>query len=109
MDFVRSLGADHVIDYTREDYTRRGPRYDYILDVWARRSFLAPRKALKPGGRYAMAGGSTGAIFEGLLLGPLVVARRSAQGRPRPLVEAVRPGPTSPSSPGCSRRARSGR
>ncbi len=45
---------------------------DYILDVWARRSFLAPRKALKPGGRYAMAGGSMGAIFEGLLLGPLM-------------------------------------
>ena len=70
MDFVRSLGADHVIDYTREDYTRLGQRYDYILDVWARRSFLAPRKVLKPGGRYAMAGGSMGAIFEGLLLGP---------------------------------------
>jgi NADPH:quinone reductase-like Zn-dependent oxidoreductase len=72
VDFVRSLGADHVIDYTREDYTRQGQRYDYILDVWAKRSFLAPRKALRPGGRYAIAGGSTGAIFEGLLLGPLM-------------------------------------
>ncbi len=72
MDFVRSLGADHVIDHTRDDYTRLGPRYDYILDVWAKRSFLAPRRALKPGGRYAMAGGSTGAIVEGLLLGPLM-------------------------------------
>ena len=70
VEFVRSLGADHVIDYTVEDYTRMGPRYDYILDVWAKRSFLAPRRALRPGGRYAMAGGSTGAIFEGLLLGP---------------------------------------
>ncbi len=72
VEFVRSLGADHVIDYTQEDYTRQGARYDYILDVWAKRSLLAPRKALKPGGRYAMAGGSIGAIFEGLLLGPLV-------------------------------------
>jgi NADPH:quinone reductase-like Zn-dependent oxidoreductase len=72
MDFVRSLGADHVIDYTQDDYTRMGLRYDYILDVWARRSFLAPRRALKRGGIYAIAGGTTGAIFEGLLLGPVV-------------------------------------
>jgi NADPH:quinone reductase-like Zn-dependent oxidoreductase len=74
MDFVRSLGADHVIDYTQVDYTRSAPRYDYILDVWARRSFLAPRHALKPGGRYVMVGGTAGAIFEALLLGPLMSA-----------------------------------
>jgi NADPH:quinone reductase-like Zn-dependent oxidoreductase len=72
MDFVRSLGADYVIDYTRDDYTRLGIRYDYILDITARRSFLAPRRALKPHGRYVMVGGTTGAIFEGLLLGPLL-------------------------------------
>ena len=72
MDFVRSLGADHVIDYTRDDYTRMGARYDYILDITARRSLLAPRRALKRGGVYVMVGGTTGAIFEGLLLGPLV-------------------------------------
>ncbi len=72
MDFVRSLGADHVIDYTQVDYTRSTPRYDTILDVWGRRSFLAPRHALKPGGRYVMVGGTTGAIFEALLLGPLM-------------------------------------
>ena len=72
VDFVRSLGADHVIDYTKDDYTRQGARYDFILDVWARRSWLAPRRALKPGGDYVMVGGSTGAIFEGLLLGPIV-------------------------------------
>ena len=72
MEFVRSLGADHVIDYTKDDYTRMTARYDYILDVSARRSFLAPRRALKPGGAYVMVGGTTGAIFEGLLLGPLL-------------------------------------
>ena len=72
MDFVRSLGADHVIDYTQDDYTRLGARYDYILDVWATRSWLAPRRALKRGGTYSMAGGTTGAIFEGLLLGPIL-------------------------------------
>jgi NADPH:quinone reductase-like Zn-dependent oxidoreductase len=77
MDLVRSLGADHVIDYSREDYTKGGARYDWILDVWARRSFLAPRKALRPGGRYVMVGGSTGAILEGLLLGPILSLARN--------------------------------
>jgi NADPH:quinone reductase-like Zn-dependent oxidoreductase len=76
VEFVRSLGADHVIDYTTEDYRRNGPLYDYILDVWAQRSFLAPRNALRPGGRYVMVGGSMSAIFEGLLLGPLLSAGR---------------------------------
>ncbi len=76
MDFVRSLGADHVIDYTRDDYTRMSTRYDYILDVWARRSFVAPRRVLKPGGRYAIAGGTTGAVLEGLILGPLLSVGR---------------------------------
>jgi NADPH:quinone reductase-like Zn-dependent oxidoreductase len=77
MDLVRGLGADHVIDYSREDYTKGGARYDWILDVWARRSFLAPRKALRPGGRYVMVGGSTSAIFEGLLLGPILSVARN--------------------------------
>jgi NADPH:quinone reductase-like Zn-dependent oxidoreductase len=72
MDFVRSLGADHVIDYTHEDYTRSGPRYDWILDVMGRGSILRVRRALKPGGAYVMAGGTTGAIFGALILGPLV-------------------------------------
>ncbi len=91
MDFVRSLGADHVIDYTKDDYTRMSPRYDYILDVWARRSLLAPRRVLKPGGRYAMAGGSTGAIFEGLLLGPLLSVGRDRKVGLVLIVEALRP------------------
>lgn len=72
MDFVRSLGADHVIDYTREDYTRSGARYDWILDVMGRGSILRVRRALRPGGAYVMAGGSTGAIFGALIVGPLV-------------------------------------
>jgi len=72
MDFVRSLGADHVIDYTREDYTRSGPRYAWILDVMARGSVLRVKRALKPGGTYVMVGGTTGAILQALLLGPLI-------------------------------------
>jgi NADPH:quinone reductase-like Zn-dependent oxidoreductase len=71
-DMVRRLGADDVIDYTREDYTRGGQRYDWIVDVAGNRSLLAARRALRPGGVYVMVGGPTARIFEGLLLGPLL-------------------------------------
>jgi len=50
VDLVRSLGADHVIDYTQEDFTRSGPRYDLILDNVGNRSFSDCRRALTPGG-----------------------------------------------------------
>ena len=72
VDLVRSIGANHVIDYTREDVTRRDQRYDWIVDVVGNRSILAWRRVLKPGGVYAMAGGPTARIFEALLLGPLM-------------------------------------
>jgi len=57
MDFVRSLGADEVIDYTTTDYTKGGP-YDRIIDVDAHRSIFGYRKALKPGGVYISMGGN---------------------------------------------------
>ena len=72
MDMVRGLGADEVIDYTREDYTRRGQRYDWIVDVAGNRSILECRRALKPGGVYVMVGGPTSRILGALLLGPLI-------------------------------------
>lgn len=72
MDMVRRLGADHVIDYTSEDYTRSGQRYDWILDVAGNRSIFANRRALKPRGVYVMVGGPTSRIFGALLLGPLI-------------------------------------
>jgi NADPH:quinone reductase-like Zn-dependent oxidoreductase len=72
MDLVGALGADHVLDYTREDYTRSGQRYDWIVDVAGNRSLLENRRALAPGGVYVMVGGSTGRIFAALLLGPLI-------------------------------------
>lgn len=56
-EFVRSLGADQVIDYTREDFTRTGRTYDLILDLAAYRSTSAYRRALAPGGRYLYVGG----------------------------------------------------
>ena len=70
MDMVRSLGADQVIDYTREDFTRSGRRYDLILGVNGYHPLSAYKRALTPKGRYVMAGGSTAQIFQAMLLGP---------------------------------------
>jgi NADPH:quinone reductase-like Zn-dependent oxidoreductase len=72
LDFMRSLGADHVIDYTREDFTRTGKQYDLILDVIAHRSIFAYKRALKPGGTYFFVGGSVATLFQILLLGPWI-------------------------------------
>ena len=72
MDMVRELGADEVIDYTREDYTRAGQRYDWIVDVAGNRSILECRRALKRGGVYVMVGGPTSRILGALVLGPLI-------------------------------------
>jgi NADPH:quinone reductase-like Zn-dependent oxidoreductase len=58
MDFVRSIGADHVIDYTREDVTKNGQQYDLIFDIAAYRSVSKYKRVLRPGGIYVLAGGS---------------------------------------------------
>ena len=75
LDFMRSLGADHVIDYTREDFTRNGKQYDLILDVIAHRSVFAYGSALKPNGSYFAVGGSVALMLKILLLGPLIRRR----------------------------------
>jgi NADPH:quinone reductase-like Zn-dependent oxidoreductase len=72
MDLARSLGADHVIDYTKEDFTRSGRSYDLILAANGYHPLSAYRRALAPGGVYVMAGGTTAQIFEAMLLGPLM-------------------------------------
>jgi len=64
MDFVRSLGADEVLDYTREDVTESGRPFDLILDVAAYRPVSRYRRIMKPGGRYVIAGGSMGAMIK---------------------------------------------
>ena len=71
LEFMRSLGADHVIDYTREDFTRNGRTYDLILDLAAHRSALACKRSLTPAGRYLYVGGSTATLLQVLLIGPL--------------------------------------
>jgi NADPH:quinone reductase-like Zn-dependent oxidoreductase len=69
---ARSLGADHVIDYAREDFTQSGQQYDVILAANAHRSLFAYRRALGRNGIYVMAGGGLPQIFQGLLLAPLL-------------------------------------
>jgi NADPH:quinone reductase-like Zn-dependent oxidoreductase len=63
LDFVRSLGADHAIDYEKVDYTKAGERYDWIISVDAHYPIRAVRRALKPNGVYLTMGGDTGTIF----------------------------------------------
>src|SRR5207249_9438730 len=70
LDMVRSLGADHVIDYTKEDFTKGAERYDVIIDNVANHSLLECRRALKPNGIYVLIGG--GSANEQGLIGPLI-------------------------------------
>ncbi|SFS17430.1 NADPH:quinone reductase [Microbacterium sp. cf046] len=73
LDFMRSLGASHVIDYAAEDYTRTGP-YDLIIDLVARRSVFSYRRALAPGGTYLIVGGTTRALLRVVTVGALIGA-----------------------------------
>jgi len=74
MDFMRSIGADHVIDYTKEDYTNRGQQYDMILDVKANRSIFDYKRALRPGGIFVAVGGTWLRIFQLVFVGPFIEA-----------------------------------
>jgi NADPH:quinone reductase-like Zn-dependent oxidoreductase len=72
VEMVRSLGADKVIDYTREDFTRSDERYDVLLDNVGNRSLSECRRVLNPHGRYVLIGG--GGPNDGLWIGPLARA-----------------------------------
>ena len=69
---MRSIGADHVIDYTKEDFTENGQHYDLILDNVASRSIFDIKRALSPKGIYVVVGGFSARIFQVMLLGPLI-------------------------------------
>lgn len=68
MDMLRSLGADHVIDYTREDFTKNGRQYDLILDVTVNRWIFDYKKALNPDGICLMVGGSMTKVFINIII-----------------------------------------
>ncbi|MCX6552954.1 MAG: NAD(P)-dependent alcohol dehydrogenase [Acidobacteria bacterium] len=72
VDTARTLGAGHVINYTREDFTQSGQRYDLILAANAHRSISAYRRALAPHGIYVIAGGGWPQLIQGMALGPLL-------------------------------------
>ena len=80
VDLVRSLGADIVIDYTRQDFTRDGAVYDVICDILGKAGFPHSLRALVPGGRYLLVGFSGGllAIATALLRGAWAHLRRRA-------------------------------
>jgi NADPH:quinone reductase-like Zn-dependent oxidoreductase len=72
VDMVRSIGADQVIDYTQEDCTQNGQRYDLILAANGYHPIWAYKRALRPKGRYVMTGGSMAQMFQAMLLGPVM-------------------------------------
>jgi NADPH:quinone reductase-like Zn-dependent oxidoreductase len=72
MDFVRSLGADHVIDYTQVDYTKTGERYDWIVDTDSHHPILGIRRALRPKGVYVTLGGTALPILTAMAVGPII-------------------------------------
>ena len=69
MDQARSLGADQIIDYTREDFTQNGQQYDLILAANGYHPLSAYKRALTPRGIYVMSGGTMAQVFEAMLLG----------------------------------------
>jgi NADPH:quinone reductase-like Zn-dependent oxidoreductase len=87
LDFMRSLGADHVIDHTREDFTKNGNQYDLILDIVAHRSVFSYKRALRSDGSYFLAGGSVATMLQILVVGPWIRATTGKKVR----ILAVRP------------------
>jgi NADPH:quinone reductase-like Zn-dependent oxidoreductase len=72
VDMVRSIGADQVIDYVEEDFTKKEQQYDLILAANGYHPILAYKRALSPKGRYVMSGGSMAQMFQAMALGPVI-------------------------------------
>jgi NADPH:quinone reductase-like Zn-dependent oxidoreductase len=80
VDMVQAIGADHVIDYTKDDFAARGQRYDVILAANGDRSIWDYRRAMAAGGSYVMTGGSNRQLTDALLFGPLLSIGRQSFG-----------------------------
>lgn len=72
LEMLRSMGFDHVIDYTREDFTKNGQHYDLILDAKTNRSMFNYARVLSPGGTYVTVGGSNFRLLQAVLQGPWI-------------------------------------
>jgi NADPH:quinone reductase-like Zn-dependent oxidoreductase len=72
VEVVRSAGADHVIDYTTEDFTKNGQQYDLIIAANGYRSIFEYRRVLKSNGTYVVVGGDLTQMLQALVLGPLL-------------------------------------
>jgi NADPH:quinone reductase-like Zn-dependent oxidoreductase len=81
MDTARSIGADQVIDYTKEDFTRNGRHYDIIFAANGYHPIMDYRRALGPKGIYVMAGGTMPQMFQVTLLGPWISMAGSSKMR----------------------------
>jgi len=78
-DLMRSLGADHVIDYTQENFTERSEKYDLIVAINGYHPLAAYKRILAPAGRYVCIGGEMKQIFQAMLLGPLMSKKGGVQ------------------------------
>ena len=83
LGLLQGMGADHVIDYLREDFTKAGPCYDLILDVKTNRSPSAYARALNPDGVYATVGGDTSRLLQVVTLGRLISSASRQTAAPR--------------------------
>ena len=72
LEMLKDLGADHVIDYRKEDFTKTGKHYDLILDNVANRSLFEYKRALNPNGIFVMVGGSMSTIFQAMFFSKLL-------------------------------------
>ncbi|MEP5613471.1 MAG: NAD(P)-dependent alcohol dehydrogenase [Cyclobacteriaceae bacterium] len=72
LDFMQTLGADEVIDFTEEDFTERDAAYDLILDVVGHHSIYDYKRVLKPGGDYRMIGGASSLILQSMFVAPFI-------------------------------------
>jgi len=86
LDMVRSIGADQVIDYTQEDFTKSGQHYDLIFDIAAYRSILDYKRALSPRGIYVLAGGSIARMLQASMTGGKKMTNFSAKPNQKDLI-----------------------